>query len=682
MESSVLKSPGGNTLSGGGNKPMLRFVGNEELDEAAREKAKLEAIPVKKEEVLGQIGAHIKGLWADAYQAKQDIEDELQQNLRQRRGLYSPSELRSFDEEGVPPVFIKITDAKARATEAWLSDIMGKSGEEAYALEPTPIPDLGNDRLQAMYAQAWQMMSVENLPPEQVHAMMKQAKEQLLEETRKEARTRAEKHTRKIQDQLVESNFEDVFAAFLRDLSTFKNAFINGPVYRRRKTLKWGKNNVPQVEKELVQEFERVSPFDVYPLARSIVPDDGYFIRRRMTRQDLLAMRGIDGNNTDAINEVLDTYESGLKYWIYEWGDERERSEKREGFNDVTDRTIEVLEYNGTIGGKTLREYGMSEKQIPDQREEYDVQVMQVAHLTIRVVLNGDPLGRKPLSKASVNDIPGSFWGEALADLMEDLQKMCNVAGRALAENMGMASGPQVGVDVSRAPEGADLTTIKPWKVWPVASSQNGNGQLPLHFFQPDLHSDALMNVIDKYSQYADEVTGIPKYSYGGDVSSGAASTASGLSMLMSAASKGIKNIVLNVDQNVIHRIINRMYIHNMLYEEDESIKGDLRVQSQGITAMLQKETLNMRRTEFMQMTLNPVDQQIMGLSGRAKMLRDQVDSLEYDDSDIIPTDEELEARMKQAAQQQAAPQSGGQPAAPQQAGPDGGVPGEVTRSQ
>jgi hypothetical protein len=84
--------------------------------------------------------------------------------------------------------------------------------------------------------------------------------------------------------------------------------------------------------------------------------------------------------------------------------------------------------------------------------------------------LNYDPLGRKPYYLTSFEKVPGRIDGNGVADLCMDAQNMCNAAARALANNMGISSGPQVGVNVSRLPAGEDITQMYPWKIWQFKS--------------------------------------------------------------------------------------------------------------------------------------------------------------------------------------------------------------------
>jgi hypothetical protein len=106
--------------------------------------------------------------------------------------------------------------------------------------------------------------------------------------------------------------------------------------------------------------------------------------------------------------------------------------------------------------------------------------------------------------------------------------------------------------------------------------------------------------------------------------------------------------------------MVDRLYIHNMLYDPDPAIKGDFKVIARGAMGMVLKEQLQQRRMEFLQSTANPVDLQIVGLPGRAYLLHEVADSLQMDTSRIVPTpdklafDQQKQMQFQMAAQQMA----------------------------
>ena len=62
-----------------------------------------------------------------------------------------------------------------------------------------------------------------------------------------------------------------------------------------------------------------------------------------------------------------------------------------------------------------------------------------------------------------------------------------------------------------------------------------------------------------------------------------------------------------------------------------------------------------MRRLEFLSLTANPIDMNIVGVEGRAAILRSLADDLGLPGEEIVPDDEKLyQMQQQMAAQQQA----------------------------
>ena len=238
---------------------------------------------------------------------------------------------------------------------------------------------------------------------------------------------------------------------------------------------------------------------------------------------------------------------------------------------------------------------------------------------------------------------------------------MCNAAARALVNNMGISSGPQVEINVERIPPNEDITTLSPWKIWQTINDPVGSSAPAIRFNQPESRASELMAVYEKFSRLADDHSGIPAYVYGDLNVQGAGRTSSGLSMLMGAAGKGIRQVVMHIDADVVKPIVERQFIYNMRYDEDESIKGDVEVVAKGSINLAVKETVNLRRIEFLNATANPIDAQIMGLEGRAVILREIAKGLQMPVEDVVPSRDKaayqsgIQARAMAAAQSQQA---------------------------
>ena len=129
--------------------------------------------------------------------------------------------------------------------------------------------------------------------------------------------------------------------------------------------------------------------------------------------------------------------------------------------------------------------------------------------------------------------------------------------------------------------------------------------------------------------------------------------------MLMDNAAKGIKQSIANIDR-VVTMVVDRFYVHNMMYNPDPYIKGDFRIVPKGAMGLIAREAINVRRNEFLAMTANPVDLQIIGAEGRAYLLREQAKALQMDTDKIVPSPEQLKFRQQKVEMAMAAQQAQG----------------------
>lgn len=646
----------------GGGSGLVPVVGNADL--MAREQREQQTAKLVEQAFQGEqkhqdsLAGHIRQRWEEARTAKESVKQELLRCHRQRIGEYEPDLRAQIRSDGAPEVYIMLTDIKCRAVEAWLREVLLPGQDQPWDIQPTPQQDVPPDVAEAMMQEAWQVTMEEGFAFDQFQKMLKDAQAQIVKDWAETSERRAEKMKAKITDQLAEGDWEPAFSQFLTEFATYPAAFILGPQVRRKRRLRWGKGWRPEVVREAIPTWEAVSAFDVYPQPGIATPEDGYVIlHSRLDRKRLTALRGIEGTNEAALARLLRDYaRTGYTSWL---GMDREAIDIARGHTSALDAKagmFDVLRFFGAVPGQLLIEWGVladHDDGLIQPDDDYEVESWLIGRDVVYCRLNPDPLGRKPLLRACAIEVPGQFWGQAIAYVMRDVQYICNAAVRALVENMSMASGPQVAMDTSALAPG-ETPTIKPWKVWPIAVAGN-NGQLPVEFFQPQLHAAELMGVYQQFAQQSDEVTGIPAYTYGGDNPRGAGNTASGLSMLMGAASKGIRQMVGAIDLYVTRANVERLYEFNLQFDADEGIKGDVRVLAAGAVAIMQKETLRMRKIEFLSLTNNPIDMSIIGEDGRAEVLRSVADSLEMNTERVVPPREEMIQRRQQREQQEQA---------------------------
>ena len=644
---------------------FLRVVSNTELARQEREEADRALQDRQNEPLMLGITAYMRECWDAAQIAKRPIEYEMLRALRQRNGEYEADKLRQIRDQGGSEVYMMITEVKCRAAESWLRDILLDTGTPPWDLDATPLPELSPVQMQELQAafadEVMKLVQTTGQAPSKME--MLQLREMVAQDFRfkllQEAQVRVDKMKLKIGDQFAQGGWETAFNDFITDLVTFPCAFIKGPIVTRQRVLGWGTDEFGRtvvVPKEvLAPEYRRVDPFRIYPEPGISNIKDGYlFEHHRLSRMDLSDLIGIPGYDDEAIRKVLDI--GNGQSWISEDVELTKNEEERKYYSYMRPTEMyDALEFWGKVSGKMLREWGMSEEDIPDDAREYDTNVWIVGNYVIKAVLNYDPLGEKPYAKSSFIKSPGAFWGKGIPKIIEDLQGVCNAAARALVNNMGISSGPQVEVNLERIPPNEDITQLYPWKIWQVTNDPMGSSSPAVRFTQPENNAAALMAVYEKFSRLADDHSGIPAYVYGDLNVQGAGRTSSGLSMLMGAAGKAIRQVVMHIDADIVKPVVERQFVYNMRYDEDESIKGDVQVLPRGAINLAVKETTNVRRIEFLNATANPVDLEIIGRDGRATILREIAKGLQMPADEIVPSREKLDYIGKMQTQAQAA---------------------------
>jgi hypothetical protein len=679
----------------GSSQPgILRVVSPAGLQAAERQAIDMAAS--QPEQVLDGIAAHIRRRFEIAWRHRTSngIEQKLIDALRAYRGQYSAQKLAEIRQFKGSEVYAKLTAQKCRAATALLRDIY-MAGERPWEIDPTADPEIPGhitDSVDQLIQSEVQFatQSGDTITPDQLQQRKMQLMDAAKKAEMKKAVEESFKATFAIEDHLQEGGFYKALDEFLDDLPIFPFACIKGPVVRNTTHLKWQQGGGLSMTEAPRMFWDRVSPFDLFFAPNASRIENSYVIERiRLTRAELYDMIGQPGYDEEAIRDILDRSGAGGVGLSMKWREyfETERAwlENRDTFA-LDDDTISALEYHGTVRGKWLLDWGMTKRTIKDPDREYFVTGWLIDNRVIKIHVNPAPRQRPMYYVSSFEKVPGAIIGSALPEMLEDIQGVANATLRALANNLGIASGPQVVINVERAAAGADTEQLYPWKRWYVTSDPYQNAvEKPVDFYQPDDRSAPLLSVFKEFSNMADEVSSLPRYLTGSQRTGGAASTSSGLSMLMGNASKVLQSVAANIDNDVIKPLLKDFYDILMLTSPD-TLRGDEDIVVKGVASAMQREQDRVRQLEFLQITANPIDSQILGVPGRTALLRSLSRNLGLDYEQIVPEAAQNSAQANSQAGIPTPPQPGtpgagvpvanpGNLPAPDQARSDGGQP-------
>jgi hypothetical protein len=219
-------------------------------------------------------------------------------------------------------------------------------------------------------------------------------------------------------------------------------------------------------------------------------------------------------------------------------------------------------------------------------------------------------------------------------------------------------------VDETNLVPGQDLS-VYPGKIFRRQGGAPGQAIFGTKF--PNVAGEN-MQLFDKARQLSDESTGFPSFAHGQTGVMGAGRTASGISMLMNAASGGIKNVIKNVDDYLLKPLGQSLFSFNMQFDFDPKIKGDLEVRARGTESLMANEVRSQRLMQFLGVASNPA------LAPFAKfqyIIREIAKAMDLDPDKVTNNMEEaaLQAKMLQEQQAKQKPPAGADPNDPTGAG-------------
>ena len=687
------------------------LIGNKELDKLKAEadalKADLErrskGIPDPKEKTEqfdNQLVSHVRTVWEKAKWEKNTYHDQMIANLRQKRGEYDPQKVIDILKLG-SDIFMKNTNAKCRSGLDMLKEVYFQPGEKCFALEPSRIPELTPElekqagmTFLAEVTKFFQQMAVSGMQQQPDPTMMNAIMTEALPKFKKDFRIlvqdlaieKAKLMEDKIDDQFREGDFYDALADFLADLITLKAGFIKRDDYQKKIVPRIqqdpmsGKGKVVYEEK-IIPHWYAPSPFDMFPFPGATDIQKGGLVElHRYYRTDIQGMIGLPGFDEEAIREILNQYsDKGLHEWSWDARDvERARAEGREVSQYYDWDTLDCIEVNDCVQGKILLDWAGKKKPEKSQQElfgkeidpdfDYNVRIYCISRWILKVSINENPTGRKPYYKESYVSEKGTFWGDGVPETISDAQALGNSAVRALQNNIAIASGPQVALDVESLDPADKQHSGKmwAWKVWRfLKNTFSSKTEGFMQFFQPQMHAAELISVYDKAVKIMDEHSGIAGWTHGDPNVGGAGNTLGGLSMFMGQQNRGIRSVAMEIDRHVIVQAVTDQFYDNFELEEAEEYIGDMKIVAKGSSWLIARETQALRLGELIRDTNNPTDLGITGVEGRRYLLRERAKNIHVDANKAFPDED----RVKQFPSQTGGAVPGEKPPATDVAG-------------
>ena len=478
-----------------------------------------------------------------------------------------------------------------------------------------------------------------------------------------------------IHDQIEESNGASEIRNALFESALFGTGIVKGPFNFNKTLHRWteGDNNSRDYSPISVRvpRLEFVSIWDFFPdpNATSISEAEYIFHRHRMNRTQLRGLSKMPYFNKEAIRECLML---GPNYIEKDYEQELKDDNRTD---DYGASQFEVLEYWGVMDAEYCRQVGMEIPEEIDDLDEVQINAWVCNGKMLRSVVNPFTPFRIPYQAFSYEKNPYSFFGIGVAENMDDSQKIMNGHARMAIDNLALSGSVVFDVDETALVSGQSME-IYPGKVFRRQAGVPGTAINGLKFPNTTIEN---MQMFDKFRQLADEQTGIPSYSHGQTGVQSMTRTASGMSMLLGAASLNIKTVIKNLDDFLLKPLGEAYFQWNMQFLDSKlGVEGDLEIRATGTNSLMQKEVRSQRLTMFLQTAANPAVAPFIKMS---KLISELAYSLDLDPDELMNDPEEA-ALMAQIIGMQNARQNTGPEAGPLDQGQspmegDAGVPPE-----
>jgi hypothetical protein len=640
------------------------------------------------DEKSGSIESFVQQRYKRAEDARYSDEQRWVRAYRNYRGIYGPDVQFTSTEKS--QIFVKVTKTKVLAAYGQIIDVLFGANRFPISIDPSHLPEgivesvSFDTNPQAQGAPESSGPTGRLLPGEttlsfreRLGAMAKKLEpvsDKLYEGpgntptsvTVHPAMVAAKKMEKKIHDQLEESNARKELRVAAFECALFGTGVMKGPFAVDKEYPNWDEEGNYKPALKTVPKTSSVSIWNLYPDPDAINMEEVRYVveRHKMSRSQLRALKRRPFFRENAIDMAITFGEDYTKEWWEQIMDDEANEEASERF--------EVLEFWGYVDTELLKEHNVDIPKEFRDLDEVSVNIWVCRGQVLRLVMNPFTPSYIPYYAVPFEVNPYSFFGIGIAENMDDTQTLMNGFMRMAVDNAALSGNLIIEVDETNLVPGQDLA-VYPGKVFRRQGGAPGQSIFGTKF--PNVANEN-MQLFDKARVLADESTGFPSFAHGQTGVQGVGRTASGISMLMSAANGSIRSVVKNIDDYLLSPLGKAFFNFNMQFDFDPEIKGDLEVKAQGTESLMANEVRSQRLMQFLGVVQNPA------LAPFAKMdyiIREIAKSMDLDPDKVANSlsDAAIQAEVLKKFQAEN-PQPQMAPGAPGQQGPQGAVPAGV----
>ena len=608
----------------------------------------------------------------DRVQKRNTIETRWIDDLRHYHGEYDEKTKSDLRNQERSQLFINLTRPKTNAIAARLSDMLFPTNDENWEIKPTPVPRLteqATEAVQQAKAAVPEANAAERAGDPQAAQQIVDAGNETADAGSQaqdevdEARKRAKAMFEEMKDQLKEANYGAECRTVIDDGVRLGTGIMKGPVTSDRARRSWEKVvaavgeavgwQVSTIE-DPRPAFYRTDPWDWFPepSARTVEESEDFYERHLLTKKGLRKLSRTPGFDQDAIRKLLkDEPTSTIPTYIAEL-----RGIKSDT-GDTGFKRYSAWEYRGPLTAEDMRDICacLGKEDLAgdyddiDPLEEINIVLWFCQGYVLKFGTHHLDTGDPIYSTFVYEPDESSIFGYGAPNITRDPQKALNAGWRAMMDNAGLGTGPQIVMDVAVIEPANGNWTIEPRKIW-LRKADATPGNKGFETFDIEMHQAELAGIIQLAREFIDEETNLPKLAQGesgAKPSAPGAKTFGGMSILMNSLNVVFRRTVKSFDDDMTVPNIQRLFDWNMQFNPKEEIKGDFEISARGSSVLLVKE---IQSQNLMIMASNFSAHPVLGpLTKVAPLYRHLVKSFMLEADAVVMTDAEIEEEEEKA---------------------------------
>lgn len=495
-------------------------------------------------------------------------------------------------------VFPNITGPYVDAAAARIADMLLPTDDANFHIGPSPLPELDSIAKQKFpKAMLQKVAAMYPGQPDLAKKELAKAVEQVTQ-TLEEAREKADKAQKRIDDWHVECQYHAQVRLVIEDAARIGTGILKGPFPIKQKLVKWQDGQLQRVTKT-VPGSKWIDPWNFFPdgACGEYIKNGSYtWERDYLTKKMIRELKDQDGYIPEQIELCLveGAHRATAEYKPTPDAPQIDPKEK-----DL----YEVWYYYGTVEREDLEAAGC------DCTGEEDVYLpacmTMVNNRVIKADLNVLESEEFPYDVMVWRRRSGYWAGIGVARQIRVPQRIVTAGVRNMMDNAGIAGGPMLVFRQGKVFPANGVGEVAPRKIWYIGEDADeiDDATKAIGILKVDMLVGEYLAILNFALQLAEHVTGLPLLLQG--QMGKAPDTVGGMTMLNNNASAVLRRLARLFDDRITEPHVRRYYVWLLLHGPDDE-KGDYQIDARGSSALVERDIQNTELAQMGNIVLDP----------------------------------------------------------------------------